>query len=177
MSWVELALADVLSDARQRMDEGGLARRLGVTRRAVRDAFSHLVERASTAPDLIKSQGMDPSLVSRVLLNRVDQKLQAPVSAAIRSLANSGLISYQSAYPKLKNLLSSYENKSVVAVQASDRIDNILKGWAEPDVREDFQRRLEQKFVLDLGDKLSQNAIGKVETVRDLAKLVVQKSK
>jgi len=173
-SWVELAIAQSVDDARERLDTADLARRIGVTRRSVRSAYQRLVHRAAKSPTSIADEGIDVSRLQRGLLNRIDSKLIEQGREGIEELSRAATISYQKVYPGLKKLLATLEGGTDTP-NASDPIEAAVESWADPNVQSDLVRRLEKSFVVDL--KETRSDLNQARTVRDVASLVVNSTR
>lgn len=173
MSWVELAIAEAVADAPAVLDASNLAKRIGVTQFAVKDAYANLVNRAAQRPSTLDVEGLDVSRMKRGLFNRVDAELIAPLRPQLSEISKDTKISYQQVYPELKNVMAAYPGKRK-DVRASDPVELVVEDWGEPNVRQDIFRKLERNFAVDLADV--EQRIGSGATVRDIASIVVKKS-
>lgn len=172
MSWVELAIADAIDAAEKNLDTSKLAERIGVTNRAVRDAYEKLVVRTDEHPEEIELVGYDVNRMRRGLLSRVSDSLAETMRPVINRLAKEAPLTYQAVYPKLKTAIAEVKNDDE-SVRASDQIKDLVGNWSDGSLRSRIFDRIEENFLVKLDDIADE--LAKVETVRDIASLIVKK--
>lgn len=172
MNWVELEIANVIDEAVTNLDTPKLAKRIGVTQRAVREAYENLVMRTDQHPEDIILAGYDVNRMRRGILNSVNESLIKTIQPVLLDrLAKKATLTYQAVYPKLKTAIAemSSDNKQV---RASDQLDNIVDD--KPQLSKIF-KRLEKSLLVRLDDIADKAA--EFETVRDIASMLVNKTK
>ena len=173
MSWVELAIADSISEAPHPLDSSEMARHLGVSQHAVRDAYSNLIQRATSNPETVVSEDFDIDYIKLGLINRVGEDLSEPLRPQLMEMSKEINLSYQRVYPQLKNIIGG-SGRGAPKIRAADEIEAILPNWSKPEKKVEILGKLERSFGVNLGslDKLAAN----LTTVKDLASLVKSKT-
>ncbi len=177
LSWVELAVADSLTSAKKQLNIEDLAERIGVTQRSINKAFTNLTTQALQSPNVFKQEGLDPSLFQE----QTGQKSRINVrgefdylpETSARSEHDVSRISFQGIYPTLKEVLSEYSGKNT-QISAEDKLEDLIKTDNIDDMRNTLLKRMQAKYPSVTLTEMREG-FDELETVRDLANLVVKK--
>lgn len=184
-NWVELAVVDAISAVRDRDDGAAtddLLRRIGVSPRAVREAMHRLVTRAETrqvpsdpaSPDLRLLGGRIARKLADKLGTSIDEDLLAKISGGSASAEGaSGTPGIQQVYSRLKKTLAEVAGTQVGKISADSMLKDII-GPGDAQGRTWLSRRLTRQFR-EHNIQLSGREMDDVESVRDLARLMVRK--
>ena len=184
-NWVEYAVVDAISAARDREDgvpTDDLLRRIGVSPHAVREAMHHLISRAGTQQFLTDLTPQDMRLIGGQVLRKLADKLGTRIDESLLERISIGTASVESAnrtpriqqvYFRLKKALSEVAGTQAGKISA----DSVLTEIIRPNDalgRTLLSKRLTRQFR-EQGIELSDKEIVAAESVRDLAHLMLRK--
>lgn len=184
-NWVEYAVVDAISAARDREDgvtTDDLLRRIGVSPHAVREAMHHLISRAGTQQFLTDLTPQDMRLIGGQVLRKLADKLGTRIDESLLERISIGTASVESAnrtpriqqvYFRLKKALSEVAGTQAGKISA----DSVLTEIIRPNDalgRTLLSKRLARQFR-EQGIELSDKEIDAAESVRDLAHLMLRK--
>ena len=184
-NWVEYAVVDAISAARDREDgvtTDDLLRRIGVSPHAVREAMHHLISRAGTQQFLTDLTPQDMRLIGGQVLRKLADKLGTRIDESLLERISIGTASVESAnrtpriqqvYFRLKKALSEVAGTQAGKISA----DSVLTEIIRPNDalgRTLLSKRLTRQFR-EQNIELSDKEIDTAGSVRDLAHILLRK--
>jgi hypothetical protein len=181
-SWVELAVVDAISAVRDREDGAAtddLLRRIGVSPRVLREAMHRLVARAGTQQEPSELASPDLRLLGGRIARKLADKLGTSIDEGLLAKFPGGFASAEDTpgirqvYSRLKKALAEVAGTRAGKISADSMLTDIIEP-GDAQGRTWLSNRLARQFS-EHSIEFSTGELDDVESVRDLARLMVRK--